>query len=80
MKQFLLFFVLQAINYGTLTWNFRAIATANYAGALISDTIAASLMFLIIRHIALGKNSWGGWAGFVVGSVTGTYTAMVLTI
>ena len=72
MKEFLLYFVIQALNYSLLTINFRAVAQGNIPLSLLSDFFNATFSFFIIRHIAKSDDSLVGWAGFVTGSLVGT--------
>lgn len=80
MKDFLLFFTLQALSYCIVTINFRAVAHGNLAVALLTDAFNASFSFFIIRRIARAKNeeSYIGWLGYLCGSLLGTTAGMYI--
>ena len=63
----------QGALFAFLCVNFRAIAEADYAVALISDAIIASMQFFVIRRIAQGDEQVHRFAGYVVGSVLGSW-------
>jgi hypothetical protein len=71
IKEFLLMFSVQIINYCLITINYRAIAHANYVMTGISDFIFASLNFFIIKKIAKSDDTIHQWLGYSLGGVVG---------
>ena len=63
----------QTALFAILCVNFRAIAEADYAVALISDALVASMQFFVIRRIAQDDDQAHRFAGYVVGSVLGSW-------
>jgi len=59
--------------FALLCVNFRAIAEADYAVALISDALVASMPFFVIRRLAQGGDQAHRFAGYVIGSVLGSW-------
>lgn len=62
----------QAVAYGLICINIRAVAQVDYAAALGSDLLIASLNFLIIRKVAKEIESAPIFIGYVTGSLIGT--------
>ena len=63
----------QTVLFAILCVNFRAIAEADYATALISDALVAAMQFFIIRRITQGDEQTHRFAGYVIGSVLGSW-------
>jgi len=63
----------QTALFAILCVNFRAIAEADYAVALISDALVASMQFFVIRRIAQDDDQAHRFAGYVIGSVLGSW-------
>jgi len=82
IKEFLLMFVIQIVNYSLLCINYRAVAQAHYAQSAITDFIIASLSFFVIKKIAHGDDTFHQWLGYafggVVGSIIGIYLSTIL--
>jgi hypothetical protein len=79
MREAVLFFFIQILNYGLITFNFRAIAQANVMNSVGSDLIFASLGFFVIRRIARSESSILSWIGYTAGSGIGTYIGIVVS-
>lgn len=73
-----LFFV-QIILFGLLCINFRAIASASYHQAAVSDMVIASLQFFVIKKVATSDESIKHWAGYTLGSVAGCYIGIYIS-
>lgn len=63
----------QTALFAILCVNFRAIAEADYAVALISDALVAAMQFFVIRRITQGDEQAHRFAGYVIGSVLGSW-------
>ena len=63
----------QTALFALLCVNFRAIAGADYAVALISDALVAWMQFFVIRRIVQDDDQAHRFAGYVVGSVLGSW-------
>lgn len=72
LKDFLILFFLQIINYTLLVINYRAVAQAHYVWSGISDFIIASFSFFVIKRIATSDNTWYGWLGYALGGLVGS--------
>ena len=72
-------FAIQIVLYGILCINFRAVAQAEYNVAAISDFTVASLNFFVIRKIAKSEDALHQWAGYVLGSVAGSYLGIYIS-
>lgn len=82
MKKFLEFltmFFIQVISYGLLCINFRAIAKADYAQAIITDFLIATLNFFIIRKIAKSEETVHQWFGYALGGAVGSVWGLWLS-
>ena len=66
----------QAVLFAILCVNFRAIAEADYAVALISDALVASMQFFVIRRISQGDEHFHRFGGYVIGSVLGSWVGI----
>ena len=73
LKETSILFVIQVFLYGILCINYRAVSQAEYHIAAISDFSIASLNFFVIRKIAKSEDAFHQWAGYVAGSVAGSY-------
>lgn len=71
--------LVQIINYGLITFNYRAIASASTRSAIVSDLLFASFNFFVIRQIATGEQSLVAWVGYVVGSGIGTWVGIEIS-
>ncbi len=82
IKEFLLMFAVQLINYCLITINYRAVAHGNYLLTGISDFIFASLNFFVIKKIAKSDDTIHQWLGYstggVVGALLGIYVSKFL--
>jgi len=79
-KDFFLLFFIQVVVYTIFCINFRAVATANYHQAAVSDFALASLNFFVIKRIAHGHDAMHQWAGYSLGSVVGSYLGIYLSV
>jgi hypothetical protein len=79
LKEATTLFFIQIILYGILCINFRAVAQAQYHVAAIADFIVASLNFFVIRKIANTNDTIHQWAGYVLGSVAGSYLGIYIS-
>lgn len=66
------FFVSQVVTYGIICVNTRSIAEVNYAAAVTTDVMLASINFMVIRRIAANGDKLHNWIGYVLGSAVGT--------
>ena len=78
-KESLWLFVVQIVLFGLLCVNFRAIASADYHTAAVSDFIIASLQFFVIKKIADSDESIKHWIGYTLGSVAGCYLGIYIS-
>lgn len=78
-KEAALLFFIQIVLYGILCINFRAVAQAQYNVAAVSDFTVASLNFFVIRKIANSNDTLHQWAGYVLGSVAGSYLGIYIS-
>lgn len=69
-------FVAQIVAYAVLTYNYRAIAHGDLAGALASDAMNATFSFFVIKRIAKSDDALIPWMGHVLGSLVGTWIGM----
>ena len=79
LKEATTLFFIQIILYGILCINFRAVAQAQYHVAAAADFIVASLNFFVIRKIANTNDAVHKWAGYVLGSVAGSYLGIYIS-
>ena len=79
LKEATTLFFIQIILYGILCINFRAVAQAQYHVAVAADFIVASLNFFVIRKIANTNDAVHQWAGYVLGSVAGSYLGIYIS-
>lgn len=80
IKKALVLCVIQIILYGILCINFRAVASAEYHKAALTDFLIASLNFFVIKKISSNTDALHQWIGYVVGSVIGSYLGIYLSI
>ena len=78
-KESLALFVVQVIMFAVLCVNFRAIASAHYHTAAVSDFVIASLQFFVIKKIADSDESLKHWIGYTLGSVAGSYLGIYIS-
>jgi hypothetical protein len=78
-KEALWLFVVQIVLFGLLCINFRAIASAEYHKAAVSDFVIASLQFFVIKSVAGSNDSVKHWAGYTLGSVVGCYLGIYIS-
>ena len=72
--------LIQIILYGILCINFRAVASAEYNKAALTDFLIASLNFFVIKKIASSTDAIHQWIGYVLGSIIGSYLGIYLYI
>lgn len=78
-KESLALFFVQVILFAVLCVNFRAIASAHYHTAAVSDFVIASLQFFVIKRIADSDSSVKHWVGYTLGSVAGSYLGIYIS-
>ncbi len=78
MSNFFLFFFIQALLYGLLCWNYRAVAKGHYKHIAMSDLAIAALNFLVIKRVS-ESDSYVAMAGYILGGVTGSLVSVWLT-
>lgn len=66
---------MQFIMYTVLVFNLRVIAKGLVWEAMVSDAIYATMLFFVIHKVAKSDSNWA-WAGYVIGSVAGTWVGM----
>jgi hypothetical protein len=77
-KQFLIFFLIQAISYGVICWNYRAVAQARYFSIGISDMGCAAISWTLIKRIGEAKSYWAQ-AGYILGGACGSLVSVWIT-
>lgn len=78
MRDFWMMFFVQCLSYFLITMNQRAIAIGLYFWTGITDLAFASINFVIIKRVAKSESNWA-WAGYTVGGVVGSLSAIFLT-
>lgn len=78
-KEAAILFAIQIVLYSILCINYRAVAETQYNLAAISDFTIASLNFFVIRKIAKSEEALHQWAGYVLGSVAGSYIGIYIS-
>ena len=78
-KESIVLFFVQVVMFSVLCVNFRAIASAQYNLAAVSDFIIASIQFFVIKRIAGSDDSIKHWAGYALGSVAGSYLGIYIS-
>lgn len=78
LQEFRLFFVVQFVSYAFITWNFRAIAQAQYVHVLFSDLVIAALNFKLIKKIAEAHSNVA-LAGYTIGGAAGSLASVWVT-
>ncbi len=66
---------MQFLMYTILVFNIRVIAANKVAEAMVTDAIYATMLFYVIHKVAKSDSRWA-WAGYVIGSVMGTWVGM----
>lgn len=79
IKQSITLFIVQTVLFSVLCVNFRAIASASYHTAAVSDALIAGLQFFVIKRIADSDSSVSHWAGYTFGSVAGSYLGIYIS-
>lgn len=77
-RTFVLFFSIQFLSYGIVTWNFRAIAQARYLHLFVSDLGCAYLGYTLLKKIQ-STESWVAKAGYVLGGACGSVLSTFIT-
>jgi hypothetical protein len=80
IKEALILCIIQIVLYSILCMNFRAVATAHYHEAALTDFLIASMNFFVIRKIAQSTDALHQWIGYVTGSVIGSYLGIYLSV
>jgi len=78
MKRFALFFAMQFVGYGLVTWNFRAIGKGWIGNAVMSDLLIAALGFTMISKVAEAKDHPARF-GYILGGAAGSAFTILLT-
>lgn len=78
MTQFAKFFGIQLLQYGLVTWSYRAIAQAHYGNIIVADLLYAGVQFSVIKHVAKAESK-SAWAGYTIGGAVGTVLATLVT-
>lgn len=78
MRDFGLFFAIQCLQYFLITCNMRAISQGSYFWTAITDFTFAAVNFAIIKKIAQSETKTA-WAGYTLGGVVGSLSAIYLT-
>ena len=78
MKQFCLFFVVQFLYYGLLTWNYRSIAAGYVPSVFVSDLLCAAVSFSLIKRVAEARTRTA-MAGYVLGGAVGSVVSIAAT-
>lgn len=80
IKEAFILCIIQIVLYGILCINFRAVASAEYHKAALTDFLVASLNFFVIKKIAGSTDALHQWIGYVTGSVIGSYLGIYLSV
>jgi len=80
IKEVLILCLIQILLYGILCINFRAVASAEYHKAALTDFLIASLNFFVIKKIASSTDAIHQWIGYVLGSIIGSYLGIYLSV
>ena len=80
IKEALILCLIQILLYGILCINFRAVASAEYHKAALTDFLIASLNFFVIKKIASSTDAIHQWIGYVTGSIIGSYLGIYLSV
>jgi len=80
IKDSLIMFLIQLVNYTLLVINYRAVAQANYIWAGILDFAIASFSFFIIKKIAKSEDSMHLWLGYSFGGLAGSWLGIYLSL
>lgn len=78
-KEAAILFCIQIFSYSLLCINFRAVAEAQYHLAAVTDFSLATMSFFVIRKIARSEDAFHQWAGYVLGSVAGSYLGIYIS-
>lgn len=78
-KESAILFLIQICSYSLLCINFRAVADAQYHLAALTDFSLATMSFFVIRKIARSEDAFHQWAGYVLGSVAGSYLGIYIS-
>lgn len=76
---FIELFFIQIVLYVFLVINFRAVAQANIAWSVGTDTIIAAMNFFVIRKIASSENSTLMFTAYTLGSAVGSVAGIVVS-
>jgi hypothetical protein len=72
VKSFLALFAIQSVLYTVFIINYRAIAQGQMGLSVSTDVFLASAQFFLIRKISQMKDTYSGFAGYLLGSIIGT--------
>lgn len=78
MRDFLLMMGVQYLYFTVLVINIRAIATANYMGAVLTDVAASAILFFLVRQIGDAK-SYMALLGMMTGGGLASWSGIWLT-
>lgn len=78
LKLFFMFFFLQAMSYGLICWNYRAVAKGWVGHVVVSDLMFAALNFTLIKKVAEAKG-WVAMAGYIAGGAVGSAVSVLFT-
>lgn len=81
-KEAIILFFAQWILCCVISINYRAIAQANYLFTMLSAAAIAVITFFLIKRISKTnkkKNANVAWVGFMLGSVAGDITGIMLS-
>jgi hypothetical protein len=78
MKRFCLFFAMQFVAYGLVTWNFRAIGKGWIGNVVLSDLLIAAIGFTLISKVAEAKDRAARF-GYIAGGAAGSAASVLLT-
>lgn len=79
IKEALILFFIQIINYGLLCVNFRAVAQTQYNLSAVTDFTLATMSFFIIRKISKNDDTFHQWLGYALGGVAGSYSGIYIS-
>jgi hypothetical protein len=80
LRDALILFILQVVNYSLLVINYRAVAQAHYFWTGVSDFVLASFSFFVIKKVASSDNTFHGWLGYALGGLVGSLVGIWISL
>lgn len=77
---FIILFMLQLWTYAVACISYRTVAQAEIGKSVAIDVVFAAVNFFVIKRVAKDEGSWWGFAGYTMGSATGTAVGILLSL